>query len=56
MTTSTHSPRPQAIDKKPRCWRCNRLLANSLARPWDITCSRCRARNIRSQDESSVQS
>jgi hypothetical protein len=32
-------------DEKPRCWRCNRLLAESVSRPWVIVCTRCKARN-----------
>lgn len=32
-------------DDKPRCWRCNRLLALFLTRPWLIACSRCKAVN-----------
>ena len=40
MNTST-------IDKAPRCWRCNKRLANTLTRPWDITCHRCNASNRR---------
>lgn len=32
-------------DEKPRCWRCNRLLAEMLTRPWLITCTRCKAKN-----------
>lgn len=34
-------------DDKPRCWRCNRLLAESVTRPWLIVCSRCKAKNQR---------
>lgn len=32
-------------DAKPRCWRCKRLLAEMVSRPWSITCSRCKAQN-----------
>jgi len=32
-------------DDKPRCWRCNRLLALQVTRPWVIVCSRCKAPN-----------
>lgn len=32
-------------DEMPRCWRCNRLLAEMLTRPWTIVCNRCKARN-----------
>lgn len=34
-----------AIDAKPRCWRCKRVLAVSVARPWEIQCGRCKAKN-----------
>lgn len=37
--------RTSASDDKPRCWRCNRLLAVLVTRPWMITCSRCKAPN-----------
>jgi len=30
-----------AQDTEPRCWRCNRMLAIQLTRPWTIICSRC---------------
>ena len=33
------------IDYEPRCWRCARVLAYHVCRPWAIQCSRCRARN-----------
>jgi phage FluMu protein Com len=32
-------------DEAPRCWRCNRLLAVRVSRPWEIRCSRCKADN-----------
>ena len=34
-----------ALDREPRCWRCHKKLANYLARPWDIDCVRCKAKN-----------
>jgi len=34
-------------DEKPRCWRCDRLLAEMLSRPWVIICSRCKAKNTK---------
>lgn len=37
--------RSAQTDEKPRCWRCNRLLAELLTRPWKVTCSRCKAIN-----------
>jgi hypothetical protein len=32
-------------DEKPRCWRCEKLLAEKLTRPWVILCNRCKAKN-----------
>lgn len=34
-------------EEKPRCWRCNRLLAELVTAPWKIICSRCKAVNAR---------
>lgn len=31
--------------EKPRCWKCNRLLAEKVTAPWVIRCTRCRATN-----------
>lgn len=36
-----------ATVKDPRCWRCNKKLANELAIPYDIDCPRCHGRNRR---------
>jgi exosome complex RNA-binding protein Csl4 len=36
-----------ASDEKPRCWRCGKLLAEEVTRPWTITCVRCKATNMR---------
>ena len=33
------------VDREPRCWRCKKKLANYLARPWDMDCVRCKAKN-----------
>ena len=33
------------IDREPRCWRCHKMLANYLTRPWDVSCVRCKAKN-----------
>ena len=33
----------QLIDFKPRCWRCNKLLAEYATRPWRARCVRCKA-------------
>ncbi len=40
---------PPVVDRYPHCWRCNRLLAEFLTRPWQIRC-RCKARNPRPID------
>ena len=32
-------------DWEPRCWRCNKKLAELVTRPWTIVCWRCKARN-----------
>lgn len=37
--------RGAVTDEAPRCWRCNRLLAVLVTRPWVIRCSRCKAEN-----------
>ncbi|MFZ5852309.1 MAG: hypothetical protein ACOYY2_13075 [Actinomycetota bacterium] len=37
--------RSAIVDTKPRCWRCSRLLAESVTRPWEIRCTRCKATN-----------
>jgi phage FluMu protein Com len=29
--------------ERPRCWRCNKLLAELVTAPWRITCPRCKA-------------
>ena len=31
--------------ERPRCWRCNKLLAELVTAPWRITCTRCKAGN-----------
>lgn len=33
------------VDESPRCWRCNRKLAEFVARPWRFTCPKCNAVN-----------
>jgi len=33
------------IDQQPRCWRCGRMIAWLAARPWRISCGRCKALN-----------
>ncbi len=47
----TESSVPQShgavVDREPRCWKCKKKLAESVARPWEITCWRCKARNAR---------
>ena len=32
-------------DSRPRCWRCDKLLAEEVTRPWVIACVRCKATN-----------
>ena len=32
-------------DKEPRCWKCDRQLAEYLTRPWSLTCRRCHSKN-----------
>ena len=32
-------------DELPRCWRCKKLLAIAVSRPWEIDCARCKAKN-----------
>jgi tRNA(Ile2) C34 agmatinyltransferase TiaS len=34
-----------AVDQKPTCWRCSRVLAAYLGRPWSLRCRRCGAQN-----------
>jgi hypothetical protein len=42
----TETPRPPGnTDERPRCWRCRRVLAEYVARPWQVECSRCKATN-----------
>jgi len=43
MTAQIDSP--PRVDYGPRCWKCNKKLAESVARPWVIRCVRCKARN-----------
>ena len=40
------------IDHAPRCWRCDRKLADYLTRPWSRKCKRCKAPNVRRLDSS----
>ena len=35
----------QVTDTKLQCWRCGRLLAEFVSRPWRIRCPRCKAVN-----------
>jgi phage FluMu protein Com len=37
--------RGAVTDQAPRCWRCSRLLALFLTRPWKMRCPRCKAVN-----------
>ncbi len=43
----------QVVDREPRCWRCGKKLAESVGRPWQITCMRCKAKNVREGAKSS---
>ena len=36
----------QVTIAEPRCWRCNRKLAELVSSPWVIRCSRCKAANL----------
>lgn len=45
VDTSSAYGRQVVTDEKPRCWRCNRVLAWMVTRPWAIKCGRCRAEN-----------
>jgi phage FluMu protein Com len=38
------------VDQQPKCWRCNRLLAEFVARPWKFICPRCKATNNSPKD------
>jgi len=44
-TGTAPAPTEATPDEMVRCWRCNRLLALSLTRPWHIACPRCKADN-----------
>ena len=48
MTTTV--PVRLTTDEEPRCWKCNRLLAETVTRPWQIRCRRCKAVNRREHD------
>jgi len=37
--------RGSETDEEVRCYRCGRLLAELVSRPWRIRCSRCKATN-----------
>ncbi len=50
MTTESKSAREVVVDREPRCWRCRKKLANYLGRPWDMDCTRCKAKNAREID------
>ena len=32
-------------DQEPQCWRCGRILAAFVTRPWSLRCSKCKAEN-----------
>ncbi len=47
MTEKTRSSHgAPVVDRYPHCWKCGKLLAEFLTRPWQIRC-RCKARNPR---------
>ena len=43
MTERDAYGRGAATDRAVRCWRCNKLLALYVTRPWRIACGRCKA-------------
>ena len=45
VTTGAHD---LITDQRPRCYRCGRVLAACLTRPWELRCRRCGAPNRRS--------
>jgi len=51
IVTPTGKPLPeQVIDEAPHCWRCKRIFARKLTRPWQVKCSRCKAVNASPQN------
>lgn len=46
--------RAAVTDLTPRCWRCNRLLAEAVTRPWLIRCGRCKATNKQGEVEATT--
>lgn len=38
------------IDTAPRCKQCGKKLAEELARPWLIRCTRCKTTNTRTTE------
>lgn len=43
------SSSPPHTDLAPKCWRCERTLAEYLTRPWSLKCKRCQAPNKRGE-------
>lgn len=41
-----------ALDLKPRCVDCDKLLAEAVARPWVIRCVRCK--HVNTSEETRV--
>ncbi len=35
----------ERTDESVRCWRCNKLLAEYVTRPYQIKCTRCKGMN-----------
>jgi phage FluMu protein Com len=47
IRTTENAP---VVDREPRCRYCNKKLAETLTRPWEVRCVRCKARNGSTQD------
>jgi hypothetical protein len=46
LLLTVQQPRRAPItDREPRCWRCRRVLASVVTRPWRMRCAKCRAEN-----------
>ncbi len=46
--------RGSVSDEFPRCWNCNKLLAELVTRPWRIVCRACKKVNQRGVQEQST--
>jgi ribosomal protein S27AE len=47
VTAERLAEQASVTDNSPRCWRCNKVLAVFLTRPWRVDCPRCHATNKR---------